>query len=125
MTMGDTAFRIGDKVMQTSNNYSKEWYIRGTLRSLSGGVGVFNGDIGVISDIDDIEKTVEILFSTASALPHMITAKWSRLNTPTPLPFTKAKAVNLTPSSYRFLRSKPLSDPKSASTPQSPGPRRN
>lgn len=62
MTMGDTAFRIGDKVMQTSNNYSKEWYIRGTLRSLSGGVGVFNGDIGVISDIDDIEKTVEILF---------------------------------------------------------------
>lgn len=31
-TFGDTTYRVGDKVMQTTNNYSKEWYIKGTVK---------------------------------------------------------------------------------------------
>jgi len=59
---GDTVFREGDKVMQTVNNYSKEWYIKGTVKFLSKGLGVFNGDIGVITQIDTMMRTLTILF---------------------------------------------------------------
>lgn len=62
LTRGDTVFREGDKVMQTSNNYSKEWYLKGTLYSATKGMGAFNGDIGIIEHIDPEEKTAEILF---------------------------------------------------------------
>lgn len=40
-------YRKGDRVMQISNNYEREWRKDGVM-----GEGVFNGDIGVISDID-------------------------------------------------------------------------
>lgn len=46
-TAHGTVFREGDRVMQTVNNYEIEW-IRGSVE----GVGVFNGDIGVIENID-------------------------------------------------------------------------
>jgi len=59
---GDTVYRVGDKVMQTVNNYSKEWYIRGTIKLLSKGAGAYNGDIGVIEAINAEDKTVDILF---------------------------------------------------------------
>lgn len=62
VSFGDTVYRTGDKVMQTSNNYSKEWYLKDTMRSLSQGSGVFNGDIGIITGIDLEEKTLDILF---------------------------------------------------------------
>ena len=44
---GGKTFRCGDKVMQIKNNYSLEWEKNGYE-----GVGVFNGDIGVIEEID-------------------------------------------------------------------------
>ncbi len=59
---GETVFRAGDKVMQTLNNYGKEWYLKGTLRTLSPGTGVFNGDMGFIEDIDPSAGTADILF---------------------------------------------------------------
>ncbi len=59
--MGEVTFRAGDKVMQTSNNYSKEWYLKGSLRTLSPGTGVFNGDMGFIESIDE-DGTAEIVF---------------------------------------------------------------
>ena len=62
LTRGDTVFREGDKVMQTSNNYSKEWRLKGTLFSSTKGVGTFNGDMGIIERIDITEKTADILF---------------------------------------------------------------
>lgn len=62
LTFGDTTFRVGDKVMQTVNNYSKEWYVRGASRILTEGAGAFNGDMGVIERIDLKEKTLFILF---------------------------------------------------------------
>ena len=41
-------FRVGDRVMQTRNNYDVLW----EKEDGSGGSGIFNGDVGVIQDID-------------------------------------------------------------------------
>ena len=49
-------FRVGDKVMQTKNNYDAVWEKNGVE-----GVGVFNGDIGVITDIDLKEETITVV----------------------------------------------------------------
>ena len=60
---GGRLFRAGDKVMQIKNNYQLEWEIR-TARGLTidSGQGVFNGDMGVIREIDLFEETVEVEF---------------------------------------------------------------
>ena len=50
-------FRVGDKVMQIKNNYDIIW-----SREDGEGTGVFNGDIGIITDIDKISASVKILF---------------------------------------------------------------
>ncbi len=50
-------FRVGDKVMQIKNNYDMVWEKNGIE-----GVGVFNGDIGIIEDIDQSEETVTVNF---------------------------------------------------------------
>lgn len=50
-------FRIGDKVMQIKNNYDIIW-----TREDGEGTGVFNGDIGIIQNIDHISSSVNILF---------------------------------------------------------------
>lgn len=54
---GDTLFRKGDKVMQTRNNYQMEW-----SRGTETGTGVFNGDMGFITDIDNEEQIIEVTF---------------------------------------------------------------
>ena len=54
---GETLFRVGDKVMQTRNNYQMEW-----SRGIESGLGVFNGDMGFITGIDPEEHTVEVTF---------------------------------------------------------------
>lgn len=51
MVVGETIFRVGDKVMQTANNYSLIWKkMNGFLEEE--GEGVFNGDIGFVELID-------------------------------------------------------------------------
>ena len=50
-------FRVGDKVMQIRNNYDIEW-----TRDDKEGVGIFNGDIGFIVDIDYAQEKVVINF---------------------------------------------------------------
>lgn len=62
ITFGETVFRVGDKVMQTSNNYNKEWYLKGENRVLSQGAGIFNGDIGIIEEIDPEQRIIRIVF---------------------------------------------------------------
>jgi exodeoxyribonuclease V alpha subunit len=57
-----TLFREGDKVMQTKNNYSKQWYVRNALSYSQSGFGVFNGDQGRIVEINPEEKQALILF---------------------------------------------------------------
>ena len=56
-------FREGDKVMQTTNNYEIEWQ-----RGSKHGLGVFNGDIGIIKEINLQDETVEIHFEDKVAL---------------------------------------------------------
>ena len=75
-TFGDTTYRVGDKVMQTTNNYSKEWYIKGTVKMLSRGTGAYNGDLGRIEAIDTEEKTVDILFDGE----RMATYEWNEMD---------------------------------------------
>lgn len=62
LEFGDTIYRQGDKVMQTANNYAKEWYLKGSIRALTAGTGAFNGDIGRIDSIDTAQRTLEVLF---------------------------------------------------------------
>ncbi|MBP3263154.1 MAG: ATP-dependent RecD-like DNA helicase, partial [Pseudobutyrivibrio sp.] len=59
---GDTRiFREGDKVMQIRNDYQLEWEITGNYNiAIEKGVGVFNGDVGIIKDINDWAKTITV-----------------------------------------------------------------
>jgi exodeoxyribonuclease V alpha subunit len=53
----ETTYRVGDRVMQVRNNYELEWE-----RTDGSGVGVFNGDIGVIKAINKASSCMEIEF---------------------------------------------------------------
>ena len=56
-------FRQGDKVMQMKNNYQIKWEIRGyNGYCVEEGSGVFNGDCGIIQEIDAYNKQVTVLF---------------------------------------------------------------
>ena len=56
-------FRAGDRVMQIKNNYDIYWEKEGKDRGRKElGSGVFNGEIGTITHIDEMEKQVEIQF---------------------------------------------------------------
>ena len=58
-----TVFREGDKVMQIKNNYQKEWYIYNEKHfPVDKGLGVYNGDIGVIKEIDMFSENFTICF---------------------------------------------------------------
>ena len=69
-------FREQDKVMQIRNNYAIEW----TQKDGSAGIGIYNGDIGIIRTIDtynelvtiefDDDKTVEYDFSNLDEITH-------------------------------------------------------
>ena len=59
----DVIFREGDKVMQTRNNYQIEWEIRGNYGlKIDSGTGVFNGDAGIIQNIDNDAEIVTVCF---------------------------------------------------------------
>ncbi len=59
--IGNTTFRIHDKVMQTVNNYDLEWKrLNGKMLEL--GEGVFNGDIGFITDVNIQQGSIEVTF---------------------------------------------------------------
>ncbi len=57
LKIGSVIFREGDKVMQLRNNYSAEWH---TDNFLSDGEGVFNGDMGIVEEIDALDKTMTV-----------------------------------------------------------------
>lgn len=56
-------FREGDKVMQVKNNYDLEWviYDNSGMFAREKGMGVFNGDMGIIQEIDDYTETIKVL----------------------------------------------------------------
>ena len=58
---GDKKFRVGDKVMQIKNNYQLEWEIATKYGLVvDRGIGVFNGDIGKIVEINTYTETVVV-----------------------------------------------------------------
>ena len=58
-----TLFREGDKVMQIKNNYQLEWETRGKNGiAVDRGMGVFNGDMGVIDNINFYTEKVTVRF---------------------------------------------------------------
>ena len=60
---GDRIFREGDKVMQIKNNYQLEWKIETKYGlEVDKGVGVFNGDMGVVSSINSYDETLVVEF---------------------------------------------------------------
>lgn len=63
---GDGLFRLGDKVMQIKNNYQLEWEIVSKYGiAVESGQGVFNGDVGVIKEINETAKTVTVEYDDA------------------------------------------------------------
>ena len=61
LTYGETVFRLGDKVMQTRNDYQIEWR-KETASGWEDGAGVFNGDVGFITKVDEEEHSLTVLF---------------------------------------------------------------
>ncbi len=60
---GGTVYRVGDKVMQVKNNYQLEWQIRGSRGGVTeSGTGVFNGDIGMIREINTFSEELTVEF---------------------------------------------------------------
>lgn len=58
-TLQKRIFRVGDKVMQIKNNYTKKWENEDKSER---GEGIYNGDIGYIYHIDKENKTIYVLF---------------------------------------------------------------
>lgn len=56
-------FRLGDKVMQIKNNYQLEWE---KIDDIECGLGVFNGDVGFISDINKQKQKLTVIFDDKS-----------------------------------------------------------
>ena len=67
-TFNQVTFREGDKVMQTKNNYD----IPFAKSDGSSGLGIFNGDIGIIRKINILGKYMEIDFDDRSTHYHFI-----------------------------------------------------
>ena len=60
---GDMIFREGDKIMQTKNNYQLEWEISTKFGlTVDKGMGIFNGDMGIIKEINDFAETMTVEF---------------------------------------------------------------
>ena len=65
-TYGDIEFREGDRVMQIKNNYDIYWEKVSSKSNINfgnnRGSGVFNGELGIITKIDNNDKTIEVEF---------------------------------------------------------------
>jgi len=57
--LGEVLFRTGDKVMQIRNNYDIMWK---SADGFTDGTGIYNGDIGIITNIDHGKETVTVDF---------------------------------------------------------------
>lgn len=60
---GQMRFREGDKVMQTKNNYQTVWQVYGRSGiPIDEGLGVFNGDMGIVKEINEFAGTMTVEF---------------------------------------------------------------
>ncbi|MGI6084085.1 MAG: ATP-dependent RecD-like DNA helicase [Acetivibrionales bacterium] len=60
--VGNTIFRLGDRVMQVRNDYTLPWTLTDGNGAVCEGVGVFNGDLGIIMDIDFKAEIITVCF---------------------------------------------------------------
>ena len=59
--LGERLFREGDKVMQIKNNYQIPWEVVSKYGiSVDSGMGIFNGDMGIITKIDEASSLLEV-----------------------------------------------------------------
>lgn len=66
-----TIFREGDKVMQIKNNYQLEWEVRNTYNiCLNKGTGVFNGDCGIIKEINTFAEILTVEFEEGKTVEY-------------------------------------------------------
>lgn len=71
---GDRVFRLGDKVMQVKNNYQLEWEIVSKYGiAIDSGQGVFNGDVGIIKEINETAKTVVVEYDDLRQVTYPMT----------------------------------------------------
>lgn len=63
---GETAFRLGDKVMHVKNNYQLAWKTDGGAE----GEGVFNGDVGFITKVDTEDRIVTVRYDDERAVEY-------------------------------------------------------
>ncbi len=62
-TRGESTLRVGDKVMQIKNNYQTEWEVLNRYGiPIEKGCGVFNGDMGLVEEIDHFSETLTVIF---------------------------------------------------------------
>lgn len=74
---GDVVFREGDKVMQIKNNYQLEWEICSKYGiPVDSGMGVFNGDLGVIKEINSFAEYVRVEYEDGK----MVNYSYSQLD---------------------------------------------
>ena len=59
---GETIFRQGDKIMQIKNDYKVTWYRQEKNGLMQEGTGVFNGDLGTLYRLDNLNRTLHVLF---------------------------------------------------------------
>src|SRR5699024_6177575 len=80
---GQGLFREGDKVMQVRNNYQLEWEVRGRYGiPVEKGVGVFNGDTGILNSINEFSESAEVGLRTDAAR-NIPSNSWRNWNLPT------------------------------------------
>ena len=64
-------FREGDKVMQIKNNYQIEWEIKNNRGfTLNSGTGVFNGDCGIVREINLFAETLTVEFEEGKTVQY-------------------------------------------------------
>ena len=68
---GGTIYRTGDKVMQIKNNYQMEWEVRSRYGiPTDKGTGVFNGDMGIIREINEYAETLTVEFDEGKMIEY-------------------------------------------------------
>ena len=61
---GETVFRVGDRVIQIKNNYDIAW----KDKLGKSGMGIYNGDIGTIVEIDTVSEYLKVDYDDRTAL---------------------------------------------------------
>ncbi len=68
---GERVIRVGDRVMQIHNNYQAEWEICGKNGIvIEKGLGIFNGDMGVVKDINTVMKEMTVEFDEGKCVTY-------------------------------------------------------